>query len=173
MLELQNIILEMVARGDDLKLTTDRLCAEVEGLLPDVVCSVLSVDRSGLVYPLSGPSLPEAYSAALEGFAIGPNAGSCGTAAYLRQPVTVTDIATDPRWADFKHLALPIGLRACWSSPICDSEGAVLGTFAFYYRESRGPTDAERETVARERSALLQQRLQHRLAVEDHAGGGR
>jgi len=147
-LELQNIILEMVARGDDLKLTTDRLCTEVEGLLPDVVCSVLSVDRSGLVYPLSGPSLPEAYSAALEGFAIGPNAGSCGTAAYLRQPVTVTDIATDPRWADFKHLALPLGLRACWSSPICDSEGDVLGTFAFYYRESRGPTDAERETVA-------------------------
>lgn len=148
MLELQNIILEMVARGDDLKLTTDRLCAEVEALLPDVVCSVLSVDRSGLVHPLSGPSLPEAYCAALDGFAIGPNAGSCGTAAYLRTPVTVTDIASDPRWLDFKHLALPLGFRACWSSPICDGEGDVLGTFAFYYRESRGPTEAEREIVS-------------------------
>lgn len=148
MLELQNIILEMVARGDDLKLTTDRLCGEVEALLPDIACSVLNVDRSGLVHPLSGPSLPEAYCAALDGFAIGPNAGSCGTAAYLRVPVTVTDIETDPRWADFKHLALPLGFRACWSSPICDSEGDVLGTFAFYYRENRGPTNAEREIVA-------------------------
>ncbi len=148
MIELQNIILEMVARGDSLKITMDRLCAEVEALLPDVICSVLSVDRSGLVHPLSGPSLPEHYSAALEGITIGPNVGSCGTAAYFRTPVTVTDIASDPLWVDFKALALPLGVRACWSSPICDGTGEVLGTFAFYYRESRGPTPEEESVVA-------------------------
>lgn len=148
MIELQNIILEMVARGDDLKITTDRLCAEVETLLPDVICSVLSIDRSGLIHPLSGPSLPTHYSAALEGVAIGPHVGSCGTSAYFRTPVTVTDIASDPLWMDFKALALPLGVRACWSSPICDGTGEVLGTFAFYYRESRGPTPEEESVVA-------------------------
>lgn len=148
MLQLQNIILEMVARGDDLKATADRLCVEVEAMMPDVVCSVLRVDRSNIVHPLSGPSLPDSYSAALDGIAIGPNVGSCGTAAYLRTPVAVMDIETDPRWAEFKVLALPLGFRACWSSPICDSAGDVLGTFAFYFREGRGPTTAEQAVVA-------------------------
>jgi diguanylate cyclase (GGDEF)-like protein len=147
-LQLQNIILEMVARGDDLKATSDRLCVEIEAMMPDIVCSVLKVDRSGLIHPLSGPSLPAAYSAALDGVAIGPQVGSCGTAAYLRVPVTVTDIETDHRWTDFKALALPLGFRACWSSPICDGAGDVLGTFAFYFRESRGPTAEEQAVVA-------------------------
>jgi diguanylate cyclase (GGDEF)-like protein len=145
---LQNIILEMVAKGEALKATMDRLCREVETLLSDVVCSVLSVDPSGLLHPLAGPSLPPHYSAALDGVAIGPDVGSCGSAAYLRVPVAVADITTDPRWADFKSLALPLGLRACWSSPIIDAQGDVLGTFAFYFRETRGPTVREEAVVA-------------------------
>lgn len=147
MLPLQNIILEMVARGENLELTTDRLCAEVERMLPDIVCSILTVDRAGILHPLSGPSLPEAYSAALDGLIAGPNAGSCGTAAYIRIPVSVTDIEHDPRWADFKGLALPLGFRACWSSPICGAEGRVLATLALYYRQCRGPSQAEQQIV--------------------------
>lgn len=148
MLHLQNLILEMVARGDSLQETTDRLCREVEAMLPDVTCSVLLVDRAGGLHPLAGPSLPPGFSAAIDGQVMGPEAGSCGTAAYLREPVTVTDIATDPRWTRFRDLALPAGFKACWSSPIRDAEGRVLGTFAFYYRETRGPSTAEQEVVA-------------------------
>src|SRR5260221_301281 len=83
--------------------------------------------------PLAGPSLPAEYSMALDCAPIGPCAGSCGTAAFLGQPVTVLDIETDPLWADYKALALPIGLRACWSSPIKARDDRVVGTFAFYY----------------------------------------
>ena len=147
-LRLQNLILEMVAKGETIESTADRLCREVEGLQPDVICSVLSVDRSGLLHPLAAPSLPQAYSAALDGISIGPNVGSCGSAAYLRTPVAVIDIERDPRWENFKGLALPLGLKACWSSPICNAKGDVLGTFAFYYREQRGPTEFEQEVVA-------------------------
>jgi diguanylate cyclase (GGDEF)-like protein len=148
LLRLQNTILEMVAKGEPLAATTDRLCLEVEKLLPGIVCSVITVDRSGLIHPLSGPSLPGHYSATLDGLIIGPNAGSCGSAAYLRMPVAVTDIATDPRWHDYRALALPLGVKACWSSPICDGHGDVVGTFAFYYRENRGPTEMERDIVS-------------------------
>ena len=126
----------------------DRLCLQVEAMLPNVVCSVLRVDCGGTLHPLSAPSLPQDYSAALDGLRVGPEVGSCGAAAYGRVPVTVADIATDPKWSTFKHLALPLGLRACWSSPICDVEGRVLGTFAFYYREARGPTPQEEAIVA-------------------------
>ena len=147
-LRLQNLILEMVAKGETIESTADRLCREVEGLQPDVICSVLSVDRSGLLHPLAAPSLPQTYSAALDGISIGPNVGSCGSAAYLRTPVAVIDIERDPRWENFKGLALPLGLKACWSSPICNAKGDVIGTFAFYYREQRGPTEFEQEVVA-------------------------
>jgi diguanylate cyclase (GGDEF)-like protein len=146
-LQLQNVILEMVAKGEPLKQTSDRLCVEIERRLPDVVCSILWIDGQGFLHPLSGPSLPKGYSACIDGVAIGPAVGSCGSAAYLRAPVAVTDIETDPRWEEFNELALDAGLRACWSSPIFDSRGRVVGTFAFYYREKRGPTEAERKVV--------------------------
>jgi GAF domain-containing protein len=145
-LQLQNIILEKIAKGDTLASTITRLCREVEKLAPDVICSVLMVDGC-VLRPLAGPSLPADYSAALDGLELGPLVGSCGTAAFLRSEVVVTDIATDPKWAEFKHLALPLGVRACWSSPILDAEGESVGTFAFYYRTCRGPTKFEKEIV--------------------------
>ncbi|WP_343517703.1 GGDEF domain-containing protein [Sphingomonas sp.] len=137
----------MIAKGETLASTMERLCLEVEKVAPDVICSVLAVDPTGIIRPLAAPSLPAEYSAALEGLAIGPVAGSCGTAAYLRTDVAVTDIETDRRWALYKHLALPLGLRACWSSPIPDADGVSVGIFAFYYRDRREPTEAEREIV--------------------------
>jgi diguanylate cyclase (GGDEF)-like protein len=146
-LQLQNTILEMVAKGASLAKTAERLCLEVERLVPGVICSVLAIDRDGIVHPLAGPSLPDSYSSLLEGAAIGPNAGSCGTAAYTRTDVAVTDIATDARWTEFADLVLPLGLKACWSSPILDGQGLPVGTFAFYYRECRGPSAFEQEII--------------------------
>jgi diguanylate cyclase (GGDEF)-like protein len=137
----------MVAKGEPLPATTDRLCVEVERRLAGVICSVLLVDAEGRLRPLSAPSLPPEYSAALDGIAIGPETGSCGTAAYLGQPVATTDIQTDPRWKNFAALALPLGLRACWSSPIRGEGGRIIGTFAFYYRERTGPGRVERQIV--------------------------
>ena len=95
----------------------------------------------------AGPSLPAAYNAAIDGIAIGPSVGSCGTAAFRGEPVFVSDIAADLLWADFRDLALEHGLRACWSVPIRASQGAVLGTFAMYRREPRDPTAADLEIV--------------------------
>lgn len=114
------------------------VCEEVERVAPEVCASILQVDEQGLLHPMASPSLPFSYSALLDGVAIGPNVGSCGTAAWRKTPVLVTDIATDPLWADYKDLILPLGYNVCWSTPILQKDGKVLGTFAFYYRED-GP----------------------------------
>lgn len=148
MLCVRNTILEMTAKGADLKSTIDRLCIEIEALAPGIICSVLTVDRNGLLHPLSAPSLPQAYCDALDGLMIGPDMGSCGSAAWMREPVAATDIATDPRWVEFKDGALALGLRACWSTPIFGEDERVIGTFALYFRETREPTDEEKEIVA-------------------------
>lgn len=147
MLLLQNDILERVARGEPLATTAAALCAQVEAILPDVVCSILTVDEHACLRPLAGPSLPDAFSAAFDGLAIGPDVGSCGTAAFLGRSVEAQDIATDPRWATFAYLPLAIGLKACWSTPVIGRDGGVLGVFAFYFRQARGHTAREAEMV--------------------------
>ncbi|WP_404709905.1 putative bifunctional diguanylate cyclase/phosphodiesterase [Sphingomonas sp. MMS24-J13] len=148
LLELQNLVLELMATGVPLAQTTRTLCGEVERLVPDAFCSVLTIDSEGRLHTIAAPSLPADFCSAIEGTPIGPDTGSCGTAAWRGEPVAVLDIATDPLWADYRHLAAPHGIRACWSSPIWDQHGKVVGTFAFYYRHHRGPTELERNIVA-------------------------
>jgi signal transduction histidine kinase len=97
----------------------------------------------------AAPSLPEAMNRAIDGQAIGPQAGSCGTAAYRREPVFVDDIEHDPLWARYKELALPFGFHACWSHPLLANDGHVLGTFALYYRDKRLPDDETLQIIRR------------------------
>lgn len=114
------------------------------------LASILLLDEDGrhLVHG-AAPSLPAEYNAAIDGIAIGPSVGSCGTAAHFGHAIVVTDIESDPLWADFRDVALRHGLRACWSTPILARDGSVLGTFALYYREPRGPAVYDREMVTR------------------------
>jgi len=140
--------LEAMASGMALKDVADFLCLRMEKMAPGIAASIVLVDREGRLRPLSAPSLPEEYSAAMDGAPIGENAGSCGTAAFRGMPVLVEDIATDPLWADFRQLVLPLGYRACWSFPIRRHDGRVVGTFAFYSREARGPCAWHERIVA-------------------------
>lgn len=133
---LQHRVLEAMAREQPLSEVLDLVCQEVERIAPEVTASILEVDAQGLLHPLASPSLPTSYSSLLDGVAIGPEAGSCGTAAWRNAPVLVTDIATDPLWKDYKQLILPLGYQACWSTPIRGTEGRPIGTFAFYYRDA-------------------------------------
>ena len=141
-------LLEMVARGDSLPLILDALCRLVEELASGALSSILLLEPNGTqLRHRSAPNLPQAYIDAIDGSVIGPSAGSCGTAAYLAEPVIVSDIANDPLWTNYRNVALPHGLRACWSSPILSSEGKVFGTFAIYYREPRTPTPQQLEII--------------------------
>ncbi|MGQ0712874.1 MAG: ATP-binding protein [Gemmatimonadaceae bacterium] len=129
-----------------LRSSLESLILLIERVSPGMRGSVLLLDEDGrTLHHGAAPHLPPQYCDAIDGSSIGPVAGSCGTAAYRRERVIVTDIATDPLWADYKHIAEPHGLAACWSTPILDRDGTVLGTFAMYYDEPRAPTEADLE----------------------------
>jgi diguanylate cyclase (GGDEF)-like protein len=145
LLRIQNEILRMIADGEPLDDTAQHICSIIEASLPGVICSVITVDRAGLLHPLAAPSLPDAYSAAIDGVMIGPEVGSCGTAAYLRQHVVIEDITEDARFAGFLHLLDGLGLKACWSFPVTDATGGIRAVLAIYSRESRPPTSSELE----------------------------
>ena len=141
-------LLEMVAKGDSLPSILDAICGLVEELCSGCLCSILLLDSSGKrLWHGAGPSIPKPYAQAIDGFVIGPNVGSCGSAAYRAEQVIVSDIATDPRWTSFREEALTNSLRACWSTPILSLENRVLGTFAMYYREPRSPAPRHQAVI--------------------------
>jgi two-component sensor histidine kinase len=114
----------------------------------EMLASILIISDDGKrLHEGAAPSLPADYNAAIDGIAVGYGVGSCGTAAATGNPVIVSDIATDPLWADFRDLAMRHELRACWSMPIRAADGRLLGTFANYYREPKEPTERDLETI--------------------------
>ena len=133
-LESVKQVLELVASGTPLDEVLGAVTSLVEQQSPGDVCSVLLLSKDGRrLHSAAGASLPPGYAKAIDGSEIGPAAGSCGTAAFTRQRVIVTDIATDPRWEPYKGIALTHGLRACWSQPVISRDGRkVLGTVAHY-----------------------------------------
>ncbi|WP_370682603.1 EAL domain-containing protein [Comamonas sp. GB3 AK4-5] len=133
---LQHRVLEAMARERPLTEVLELVCREVERIAPEVAVSILEVDANQCLRALAGPSLPAAYSQQVDGMAVGPKAGSCGTAAWRNTPVRVDDISTDPLWSGYQHLVQMLGYRSCWSSPIRNGEGEVVATFALYFRET-------------------------------------
>jgi diguanylate cyclase (GGDEF)-like protein/PAS domain S-box-containing protein len=150
----RNRVLELLVQAAPLPQILETLLLGLEQIRPGALCSLILLDTEGRHFARTfGPSLPDFYNAALIGLAIGPGAGSCGTAAYTGERVVVADIATHPFWHDYKELAAQAGLAACWSQPIKSSAGQVLGTFAIYYRTPQTPQAADLEQI--EQSAAL------------------
>lgn len=140
-------ILRMITTETPLSLVLDAVVDRIEELIPNSIGSVLEV-RDGRVHDPAGPNLPHAYRQAIDGLEIGRNHGSCGTAAYTGEVVWVEDIETDPRWERYVEIALPHGLRSCWSVPVKDSKTSdVIATFAVYAREPRAPKTTDTRLI--------------------------
>ncbi len=141
-------VVEQIASGAPLEHTLHLLVYSIQQKLPGAMAAVLLLSADGQSLHLgAAPDLPAAFHEAVDGLRIGPTAGSCGTAAFTRSPVIVTDTATDERWAGWRELALRHALRAGWSTPIPARNGGVLGTFAVYWREPRTPAAPEADII--------------------------
>lgn len=126
-------ILELVALDVDFNALIHIIAQTIEEWDPDLLCSILFISEDGLrLTHGAAPGLPDEYNNTVDGIAIGPQSGSCGTTAYIKQPIFVENIETDPLWQDYKDAALKHGLRSCWSVPIISSKSEILGTIALY-----------------------------------------
>lgn len=146
---LEKEVLEMSVQKDvPVKAILHKYVQGMEQLFPDMKCSVMAVNDDKL-YSWAAPSLPASYLQQIEGLEVGPLAGSCGAAAYAREVVIVSDIATDVRWAPYKQWILPYGLKACWSHPVMDTQGDVIAVMGVYYDKVKTPTATEMEVISR------------------------
>jgi len=150
MLEFENHALAITSGSPPLSATLEILCHGIEEILLDSLCSILLLDDDDIhLRHGAAPSLPDAYNQAIDGVAVGPAVGSCGTAAYTGRQVIVADIARDPLWAEYRDIALGHGLAACWATPIYSAMGDVLGTFAIYSRKPYQPTPFDLQATSR------------------------
>ena len=164
-------LLQTVSSGGTLPELITRVAEWVERACPGSRCSVLLLDRDGVhLRHVAAPSLPVAFTSQFDGVEVGPTQGSCGTSAFTGAPVFAGDLATDPLWDNFRDLALPFGLRACWSHPVLGSSDQVLGTFAVYLTEPAIPTEDEQGILgdAASLTALLVERARADEARREH-----
>ncbi len=144
----------MIAAGAPLGDILVALCTAIDSQNPDIISTILLWDPDGQrLWPAAGPRVPRGWTQALSPAMIGPNFGSCGTAAFRKERVIISDIANDPRWAGSPpslscEVAAGYGLRAAWSEPLISKDGALLGTFAMYYGEPRSPTASDLQLIA-------------------------
>ncbi|MGZ5051200.1 MAG: EAL domain-containing protein [Methylobacter sp.] len=149
-LALQNQILQSINQGVELAKILDELVRQIEARHPAMLCSILLLDADNLhLRHGAAPSLPDFYNQAIDGAAIGDGVGSCGTSAFRGEPVIVSDVHQHPYWQPFLGLAEQAGLRACWSHPVKNNQGQVLGTFAIYHRQPTRPSAAEISLIER------------------------
>ncbi|MDZ4825874.1 MAG: PAS domain S-box protein [Actinomycetota bacterium] len=141
-------ILEGVARGVPLDQTLRTIAGTVEDHFPRLACAISLLDEDGTTLRIgAAPTLGSRLTDAMDGVRIGPISCSAGTAAYRREPVYVSEIATDPLWIERREVAVAHGIAACWSTPICGSDGyTVLGTLDVFARDQCLP-EPEHEQI--------------------------
>jgi PAS domain S-box-containing protein len=150
LLSAERQTLEMIAGHADLVAILGHVCSTTDAQARTSVSSVLLMDPDGKrLRPGPWSGIPKDWADAIDPVAIGPCVGSCGTAAFLKKQVIVSDIASDPLWEEFRDVALANGLRSAWSQPLLSKEDQVLGTFCLYGKSARKPTDRELELLTR------------------------
>ena len=121
--------------------------AAVQQAGADARCGIFMADSAGAeLRHVAGMS--ESYASDVDGVEIGPDALSCGLAAYTGQPVITPDVTKSPRWEPWLWLAERHDFHACWAFPIEAASGKVVGTLAMYFESPRGATPRDLETAA-------------------------
>ncbi|HEY0921628.1 sensor domain-containing diguanylate cyclase [Rheinheimera pacifica] len=162
---LQNQILSQISEGTELKSILHTLVTQVELLHPEMLCSILLLDEDGkALHHGAAPSLPDKYNKTLDGITIGMGVGSCGTAAFTGETVIVTDINTHPYWQPYQALAQLADVGACWSQPVKNAQGKVLGTFAIYHHQPATPS-AEQLNIIKAYSNLAELAISRSLSA--------
>jgi len=181
LLSAEKRMLEAIANRVSLPEVLDDLCRTVDAHSPGVISSVALMDADGKRLWLgAGPRFPAELKPVAFPWPIGSGRGACGTAAFLKQRVIISDLTIDPRWPDdCRDLPVRYGLRAAWSEPLISRDGAVLGTFAMYFGEPRIPDTSDLELIGaaghiariaiemeRSQVALRQSEKRFRLAAQ-------
>ena len=141
-------ILKLIVQDNPLKTIGNKIVETLETYFRDCVASFLLLDTEHkTLHQLAAPNLPESFSSYMESLKIGPQSGSCGTAAFLGKEIIVSNIQSNILWEDYRETTINDSLKACWSFPIISSAKHVLGTIAVYSKVARQPSEKEKNIL--------------------------
>jgi PAS domain S-box-containing protein len=173
LLDGENLVLEMTAKGNSLEAILEVLCRVVEQTAPGCCCSVMLIDPGGSkIQQIVAPSIPSSYNERFVGKAVDREGSPCTKAAHHKTQVIVPDVVADTQWDTYgwRTVALTHGLKACWSTTILASDGVVLGTFGIYWREPRNPTEHDQKIIEQvtHLTAVVIERKRNELALQEN-----
>jgi len=141
----------MMAGGGSMRQILEALCRLVEGAASGCYCSVVVVDASGArLEHGAAPRLPLRFIESTIGRPVAIGSGPCAMAVRLDEQVISVDLASETRWgAGWRSMALALGLRACWATPISSAAGRILGAFAVHFDKPGTTTALHRSLIDR------------------------
>ncbi|AOU98304.1 hypothetical protein BI364_10335 [Acidihalobacter yilgarnensis] len=147
LLTLQSCILEATLAHEPPQQLLDQICRLTQKCLSRSVASIMVLGKDGRLHIAAAPDVPMGARADLEGLLPGTQAGSCGHAVSSGQAQFITNALTDDRWLNLLPLTNHYGVLACWSHPIVDRNGSIVGSFALSSFEPRHPADFHRQLL--------------------------
>ncbi|MEY2342161.1 EAL domain-containing protein [Acidithiobacillus sp. IBUN Pt1247-S3] len=121
----------------------ESLSLVAERIVPGALATVMLLGPENELRFYAGPSLPEEVRKQFDGLRVVDGNGSCASAVLYGQTVLVRNATEDDRWRRLHDLAKALQIRACWSAPIRDPFGQVVGTFALTSFREAAPSDEQ------------------------------
>src|SRR5215475_6938595 len=114
--------------------------------LADAQGATLFLVEGNVLRPFIIYNLPKEYIAGIGDVKVGTQC--CGRAVEHKKPWIVSDMLTDPLFADGRDGALSSPIRAAFSVPVLDGDKAIA-SLACHYADPRSPSkiDIERNEV--------------------------
>ncbi|MDN5850754.1 MAG: EAL domain-containing protein, partial [Nitrococcus sp.] len=173
LVEEQNRLLELIARGEPLGHCLNELCLGIERLDPKVRACVLmaATDRSCFTRVIA-PRFPK-FAEALLNVPLGAGwVGTCTQVVVSGAPVVCADVANDPRWhEEWRSLCLTHAIRAGYSLPIVAAEALPPGSVFLCFDVPKEPSEWDRRLaeMATATAGIALRREQAEQSLREHA----
>ena len=145
----QQCILRLMATGRPLAQVLSALVDALELLFPPHHCAMLVYEeRDDCLKIGAAPSIDQEVLLLLDETPLAPDLNFFSAAAFYRDTVIVTDIATDETCGASREAALRAGYRSCWAHPALSPDGRLLGVLGMYHQQARAPSEEEKGVIA-------------------------
>ena len=130
-------VLQIIAEDQPQQAVFESIVRMLERQRPGM-CALIALRQESGFGVTAGAGLPETFVRGIDG---------AGGPIHSPVPLFITDLNAEGRFGQFRNLAAEHSLSSCWSVPIFDYGGKVLGTLALCSTDPSSPEQKDRELL--------------------------